>query len=185
LQVEISVEANESEKDAEFVALLTAHQTALRLYVGSLLPGDPGVADVAQQANTTIWRKREDFELGTNFKAWIFSIARFEVLNFRKTQARDSRLVFSDELEEMIAEELPEISDDLDQRQTALRGCLERLKSGDRDLIQTRYFEKTPLREYGERIGRSVGALKVTLHRIRTKLQTCIERKLSQGEERA
>ena len=47
-----------------------------------------------------------DFTLGTNFKAWAFSVARYEVLNYRKQQARDARLVFSEELEETFAEEL-------------------------------------------------------------------------------
>ena len=89
----------DSDPDSDFVALLTEHQTALRLYVASLLPGDPSAADVSQLANSTIWKKRSDFELGTNFKAWIFSIARYEVLNYRKQQARDARLIFSDEVE--------------------------------------------------------------------------------------
>ena len=80
--------------DSEFVALLTEHQSSLRYYVASLLPGDSAAADVAQQANATIWKKRDDFELGTNFKAWIFSIARYEVLNYRKKDSRD-RLVFT------------------------------------------------------------------------------------------
>ena len=173
------MENPETDQDSEFVALLTEHQAALRLYVVSLLPGDTAAADVAQQANSTIWRKRADFELGTNFKAWIFSIARFEVLNFRKRQAKDARrLVFSEELEDMIAEELPAQADDLAERQLALRGCLEGLKSGERELILTRYFKATPLQEYANEIGRSVGGLKVTLHRLRNRLQTCIEQKL-------
>ena len=107
----------DTDPDSEFVSLLTEHQGALRLYVASLLPGNPAVADVAQQVNSTIWRKRSDFELGTNFKAWVFAIARFEVLNFRKQNARDSRLVFSDELEEVFAQELPAKPDDFDDRQ--------------------------------------------------------------------
>ena len=174
------MDAAQPDPDSEFVALLTEHQSALRLYVSSLLPGDPGAADVAQQANATIWRKRADFEIGTNFKAWIFSIARYEVLNFRKKQAKDARrLVFGEELEEIFADELPALANDLEDRQTALRGCLEALKSADRDLILHRYFKDAPLQEYADEIGRSVGGLKVTLHRLRNKLQLCIERKLA------
>lgn len=172
---------DDSDQDSEFVALLTEHQSALRLYVGSLLPGDPSVADVAQLANSTIWKKRSDFTLGTNFKAWIFSIARYEVLNYRKTQARD-RLVFSEELLDIMAEEMPKLSDDMASRQTALKSCLSHLKSSDRDLIMHRYFEDTSLKEYAAQVNRSVGGLKVTLHRIRTKLQTCIEQKITLEE---
>lgn len=171
-----------TDPDSEFVALLTEHQSALRLYVASLLPGDPAAADVAQQANTTIWKKRGDFELGTNFKAWIFSIARYEVLNFRKKAARDSRLVFSEELEDIIADELPELADDMDVRQSALRGCIAKLKEAEKELILHRYYHRTPLKEYSAEVGRPVGSLKVTLHRIRGKLATCIQSKLAIGE---
>ncbi len=169
------------QNDSEFVALLTEHQSALRYYVASLLPGDSAGADVAQQANTTIWKKRDDFELGTNFKAWIFSIARYEVLNHRKKDQRD-RLVFSEEMEDLIADELPQRAAELDLKQEALQGCLLKLKPADRELIQHRYFEGTPLAEYSTRINRSVGSLKVTLHRIRNRLLHCVESKLATGK---
>ena len=160
-----------TDPDAEFVTLLTEHQSALRLYVASLLPGEPSAADVTQQANTTIWKKREDFELGTNFKAWIFAIAR------------ESRFVFSDELEHLIAEELPKMSDDLDVRQVALRSCLEKLRPMDRELISHRYFSGDTLQGYSDKVGRSVGSLKVTLHRIRTRLAQCVESNVSAAEK--
>jgi RNA polymerase sigma-70 factor (ECF subfamily) len=96
----------DSDQESQIVAQLTEIQLPLRLYVQSLLPGDPVARDVAQHANKTIWEKRAGFESGTNFKAWDFAIARFEVLNYRKQQARDSRLVFSEELEATFAEEL-------------------------------------------------------------------------------
>ena len=121
--------------------------------------------------------------MGTNFKAWIFSIARYEVLNFRKSQARDARrLVFSEVLENIIAEELPQHSNDFDDRQNALRGCLDKLRPADRELIQNRYFHKTPLAEYSAQIGRSVGSLKVTLHRLRNRLATCVESKIATSQ---
>lgn len=169
-----------SDPDTDMVSLLTNHQSALRLYVNALLPGDPGAADVAQQANRTIWRKREDFTPGTHFKAWIFSIARFEVKNYQRRQSREqSRLVFSDALEELVAEELPHHSLDLEREQGALRLCLSKLKPNDRDLIQHRYFHRTPLKEYADLVGRSVGGLKVTLHRLRSILGDCISKQLA------
>ena len=166
--------------DSEIVALLTEHQLAIRLYVQSLLPGDHSAHDVAQQANATLWKKRDDFEVGTNFKAWAFSIARFEVLNHRKKQARESRrLTFSDEMEDLIAAELPQRVDDLEERQIALRGCMEKLKPADQELIQHRYLHRTPLAEYAAEIGRTAGSLKVSLFRLRSRLQKCILHQLN------
>jgi Sigma-70 region 2 len=91
----------QDDSDASFVTQLTVHQLALNLYVCSLLPGNPAVCDVLQQTNANLWEKRSEFRVGTNFKAWSFSVARYEVLNHRKSQARNSKLVFSSDLEEV------------------------------------------------------------------------------------
>ncbi len=168
--------------DSRIVALLTAIQLPLMLYVRSLLPGDSAARDVAQQANARIWELRGDFEPGTNFKAWAFSIARFEVLNYRKQQARDSRLVFQDELEQTIAAELADDRDDIQQRHEALKGCLQKLRAEDRQLLLHRYSRAGTLTEYAALVGRSVGGLKVTLHRLRSALLNCIERSIRAGE---
>ncbi|MEZ6123291.1 MAG: sigma-70 family RNA polymerase sigma factor [Planctomycetaceae bacterium] len=175
-------DSSHREFDAAFVSQLTEHQLALQLYVRSLLPGDFAASDVAQQSNTKIWEKRSEFELGTNFKAWAFSIARYEVLNFRKRQARDARLVFSGELEQVIESELAEADLGLQARHEALRECLGKLRAQDRQLLLHRYSNTGTLAEYAESVGRSLGGLKVTLHRLRSALLTCIERRLGTGE---
>ncbi|MCG8653130.1 MAG: sigma-70 family RNA polymerase sigma factor [Pirellulales bacterium] len=172
-----------TDPDAEFVALMTEHQLPLLLYVRLLMPGDGAAGDVAQQANAKIWEKRADFELGTNFKAWAFSIARFEVLGYRKQQARDARLVFSDDLQSTIADEIIDACDDLETRREALQGCLQKLKPADRELLLHRYATTETLADYAARMGRSVGGLKVTLYRLRSALLTCIERQLRVAEE--
>ncbi len=174
------METPDASQEAELVALLTAHQSALRLYVNALMPGDSAAADVAQQANSTIWRKRADFTPGTHFKAWIFAIARNEVRNYRKQSTREKqRLVFSETLEDLIAEELPHVSEALETRQQALRRCLAKLRDRDRELIQQRYVHRTPLKDYALETNRSVGGLKVTLHRVRNALAACIRQQLA------
>ncbi|QDU63319.1 RNA polymerase sigma factor [Planctomycetes bacterium Pan216] len=168
--------------DATFVSELTAHQLPILLYVRSLLPGDPSARDVAQQTNAKIWEKRSEFELGTNFRAWAFSIARFEVLNYRKQQARDAKLYFSDDLQEVIATEMADTHDDIQERHEALKRCLGKLRSRDRELLLHRYASTERLADYASMIGRSVGGLKVTLHRLRSALLECMERQLHAGE---
>lgn len=170
-------------EDSAVVGLLTECQLPLRLYVRALMPGDPAVGDVIQQANAKIWEKRGEFELGTNFKAWAMAIARYEVLNHRKRQARDARLQFSSELEETFAEEFSEMTDDLAERQAALRHCMQELKPASRELLMQRYASHQTLAEFANQIGRSVGGVKVSLHRLRSALAECIERRLSAAGE--
>ena len=171
-----------SNADTEFVTLLTEHQMAMQIYVQSLMPGDSRAKDVAQLANMALWKKKDAFELGTNFKAWAFAVARYEVLNHRKRQARETRLVFSEDLESIIAEELPDRVDGLEKQLIVLKGCLEKLRPKARDLIRYRYFQKGTLKEYAEEVGRSVGGLKVTLHRIRNTLLLCLEKRMMREE---
>ncbi|MEO6246940.1 MAG: sigma-70 family RNA polymerase sigma factor [Opitutaceae bacterium] len=173
----------ERDRESQIVALLTEIQLPLRLYVQSLLPGDAAARDVAQQANATLWRKHGEFTLGTNFKAWAFSVARYEVLNYRKRQARDARLVFSAQLEETFAEDLVRETDDTERKHEALKKCLENLRGKDRELLLHRYASAGTIAEYSERTGRSVGGLKVTLHRLRNALLACIRGQLQQTEE--
>jgi len=179
------MDATPTDPDADLVALLTSHQSALRLYVHSLMPGDPAAADVTQQANTTIWKKRLDFTPGTNFKAWIFAIARYEVLSHRKRRSKDeTRLVFGEALEDKIAEELPLHDRDLEADHAALQICLSKLRPQDRELIHHRYQQRTPLKDYAAQVQRSVAGLRVTLYRIRTALAKCVTLQLAK-ENRA
>lgn len=168
--------------EAEFVGQLTECQLPLLMYVRSLLPGDPAVRDVAQQANAKIWEMRADFELGTNFKAWAFTVARYEVLNHRKRQAVDSRLVFSDELARTIAHELSTQPDVMQQRHEALKDCLTKLRSRDRELLLHRYSDCGTLADFATSVGRSISGLKVTLHRLRSTLLKCIQRRTASWE---
>ena len=70
-------DAGSLDNAAELERELEKIQPALYAYVGSLTGGSAGVADVVQETNLLIWEKRDDFESGTNFKAWAFRIAYF------------------------------------------------------------------------------------------------------------
>ncbi len=176
------MEASTPNHDTQFVALLTEIQLSLTLYVQSLLPGDRQASDVAQQANAKIWEKRHEFEVGTNFKAWSFAIARFVVLNYRKQQAKQSRLQFSHDLEQTLAEDLAAQNETLAARQEALQQCLSQLGDGERDLLLHRYASSETLADYAIEVGRSASALKVALSRLRGKLLACITRRLRQAD---
>lgn len=180
----MNVSQDDQNHDAKIVELLTECQLPLMLYVRSLLPGDAGAQDVAQQANVRVWEKRQEFTLGSNFRAWAFAIARFEVLNYRKLQARNARLKFSEELETTFAQEIQTQHDDLASRHEALQACLENMQPESREMLMQRYASAESLGEFAARFGRSLGGIKVSLHRLRSMLAECIERKLASGESR-
>ena len=135
-------------KDNEIVGYLTGSQTDLLAFIQSLLPGDPSVKDVLQRVNMVIWKKRSHFKLGTNFRAWAFTIARWEVRSFLKECKRNSWLVLDDELAEKIADtiEAKSAANGTDEMCTHLNACLQKLKPAERELIDQRYFSSMSLK---------------------------------------
>jgi RNA polymerase sigma-70 factor (ECF subfamily) len=66
--------------ESEFVLLITSHQAAIYAYVLTLLPDRVAAQDILQETNLVLCRKRDEFEPGTNFKAWAFSIAYWQTM---------------------------------------------------------------------------------------------------------
>lgn len=170
-----------SRYDDELVANLAAHQADVLAYVGSLMPGDSSVADVVQRTNIVVWNKRSSFKRGTNFRAWMFAIARLEVRAYRKECKRKSWLVVDDELVQRITETMVASAEacPMDDLRIALEICMKKLKPAERELVDHRYYSDELLQGYAESQRRSVGAIKVSLFRIRAVLKRCIESELS------
>lgn len=165
--------------DQAFVQLLTDHQAAILAYIRSLMPGYPGIRDIQQLTNLTLWRKKNDFTLGTNFKAWAFAVARFQVRSQRRRLRREGWLVFDDELAEKFAAEAPTDPDHLSEVHLALQRCLSNLPENDRSLIRKRYMENVTLEQYAAELDRHTGTLKTRLFRLRAGLRQCIRRQLA------
>jgi len=165
----------EESSDREFIGLLTQHQMAVLAYIRSLMPGYPGAQDVLQQTNLKLWERKSGFEVGTNFKAWAFAVARYEVLNQRKKISKDGWMVLGEHVAELIAEDLGEETGSHDEMMQALECCLEKLPAHDRELVQMRYASDQGLDEYARMLKRSAGTLKTRLFRIRAALRRCIE----------
>lgn len=166
------------EGDEEVMALIASHQSSLQAFLRSLVPTGGEVEDILQRVNLVIWRKREKFELGTNFKAWAFSIARWESLAYLKEKKRSSWLLFDSELAVLVEEELSQRTESHWQdHEEDLVDCLQELSAKNRSLIYDRYGLGMSLIECSLKWERSEGGLRVSFHRLRATLRQCIERK--------
>ncbi len=159
---------------ADFVSLLTKHQPDLWSYIISLMPGQADSADVLQTTNIVLWTKQKDFNTGTNFRAWAFTVARFEVLAHFKKKKREGLVLLDDELLDILAEEAPSALVASDLRLAALEQCLKKLRPQDHELLEHRYKSNLGLDEFAARVDRSVSSLSVTLHRLRASLRKCV-----------
>src|SRR6478736_6819109 len=130
---------NPAEASESFVIELTDHQTAMLAFIRALMPGSSGARDLLQEVNIILWQKREQFEAGSNFKAWAFQVIRFHLMNHRRRLASKGWLVFDDELVERISPALEADPEELEVRHQALHHCLQKLRAKDRELLQHRY----------------------------------------------
>ena len=162
----------------EFVRELTAGQGRIRAFISSLMPGSPDIGDVLQETNLSLWKSRERFQPGTRFLAWAFTIARLEVLHQRDRAKRLGRIVLSEELTGMLAEEIP---DDFtgEEYLGALESCMAKLTETQREIIEARYQPGLSLEIHARLTGRNPGALRAALLRIRTTLRECIEKSMN------
>ncbi len=137
-------------QQSEFVCLLTEHQAAMQSYIISLMPGASGVSDVVQETNLVLWEKRHKFEMGTNFRAWAFAIARFEVKTHRRKLLKVGVPFLDEALAEQLADESLEEPHEFVERLAALKHCLGRLNEDQRRLVEHRYFKQDTLDAFAE-----------------------------------
>ena len=173
-------EESQPDRQAEFVQLLNTSHRRLLAYLVSLLGNLQDAEDVLQRASVTMWRKFEDFESGTDFIAWASTIAFYESRNFQRLNAR-SRLVFSDDLLQILAEQRLQDLVNVDPRHDALHECLRELDQPSRKLLEAAYLEEGSVVKLAEQLGRAPQTLYNKLNSLRRLLSKCVEQRLDPG----
>ena len=165
----------------QLMAKLIAQQNRLQAYIFTLTGDRDAARDILQATNLVIWRKAREFTPGSNFIAWSFQIARYQVLAHRQKEARE-RLVFSDDFvaDLAISMEGGGAEDLFEAKRAALAGCLEDVAERHRRVLWLFYRDGLRTREIGEHIGKTKSAVEQTLSRVRLSLMRCITRRLSE-----
>jgi len=161
----------------EFVRLFVAHEGRLRAFVRALLPTWADVDEVMQETSLVAWRKFARFERGTNFLAWVATIARFEALDHLRRRGRE-QLIFSDDVADLMAAEAAQEADTLEHQRRALDHCLAKLGEAQRELLLLSYQPGARLHEVAARTGRTVQGHYKAVQRLRARLLDCIEGEL-------
>ncbi|MEM6915445.1 MAG: sigma-70 family RNA polymerase sigma factor [Verrucomicrobiota bacterium] len=168
-----------------FEQLLAAHQGRLFGFIRSLVGPGGEVDDILQNTKRILWREAETFESGTNFRAWAFQIARYQVLQHRDRQRRQGeKIPFSDELVETLAIRAEEKESSLDRRQRFLKTCLEKLPERQREVVELRYFQGESVQRIADVVGLKPNAVSQLLFRAREGLLRCIESQLGDSHIR-
>ncbi len=166
----------------EFVQLITTHQSRLYAYILTLVFDPNDADDVLQETNTVLWSKADQFELGTNFAAWMMRVAYFQVQAYRQRRGRE-KLMFDDNLIGNIASAAAAGDEGFQQRHRLLRRCMEKLSPRHRDLVRRRYSTGASVTGIAEQVGWTAAAVKQALFRCRLALIDCVHKALASEEQ--
>lgn len=169
----------EPDRYEAFVENFARFEGDLRTFVRSLLPTWHDADEVVQQVALVAWRKFDQFDLSTSFIKWACVIARFEVMKYRRTMARD-RLVFREDLIARLADEAVEECEDRKREHVALEGCLKKLPEEQREFVTLAYTPGISTKELAEKAGAKPGTFYMRLNRIRQTLLQCVNDSLTQ-----
>lgn len=114
-----------NEREQQVLELFVRHQTRIKGFISSLMGDFAAVPDVLQETFLVVQRKAGEFEPGSNFVAWAFQIARFQVMKAQKQHKRATER-FSETVLEALAASAPEQWLD-ESKISALDNCLEKL----------------------------------------------------------
>lgn len=138
------------------------------------------VDDLAQEAYMHAYKNLHQYELGTNFFAWLKTIARYRARSHTRSEAarteRERRFADAALLE---SEAGSEPSDVECGRIEAMRTCLEKLMPQSRDLLAGRYVKDLDSQSLAQVCSMPASTVRVALMRIREQLRRCVQSKLS------
>lgn len=157
-------------------------QHSIAVFIRSVVRDQDASEDILQEVALTVLRKRDEYRADASFYSWARSIAHYEVLAWKRRQAR-SRLVFSEEVIERVAQRFPSsASSQLDSYLDALKHCVSRLKGRASLVVDRFYRDDKRVGEIADSLGVSSNVVSVTLSKARTALKHCITSRLKHAE---
>jgi RNA polymerase sigma-70 factor (ECF subfamily) len=137
--------------------------------------------DVLQEVAVSVAKNYNSYDPARPFVAWALGIARNHMLMYFRRYHR-SRLVFNEQLMASVGQHLESMSENsVDRRREELHHCIGQLESRQRRLIEMRYSGGLSIEKIAESLGKSVAAVKGSLHRLRRALERCINTRTSKG----
>ncbi len=166
-----------SSQHARFLRMYTSVQAKIFAFILSVIHNRSDADELFQETSVILWEQFENYREESPFAAWAIGIAKNKVLEYLRENQR-SKKIFPDQFYQQIAEVSEKASDDIPQRISALKSCLEKLKISDQKLIAFRFHKKLTIKMLSQLTGRSTDSLYKTMSRILHMLKGCIERKV-------
>lgn len=166
-----------------FGTLVRTYEWAVRAWITARCPAGADADEVAQLTFVEAFKNLGRYQPGSDFRAWLFTIARYQVMaeltRLRRLADYHERFFPHALWQELERRALSLEDTDDDVRLIALRRCLGTLDDAARRMLEQRYADELPVQAMADERGRSVGAIKKHLFLLREQLHDCLTRRLA------
>ncbi len=169
--------------EEEVLAGLLEARADLNHYIYSSIPNRSDSEDVLQEVCLKIWKSKDQYRTGSNFRAWAFTIARYTILDFRKRHATGRVIYLDAEAVRALADEMVIARQDPGSWHAysdALAACITQLGERLSRTLKLHYKDGFSMADLAEREGMSESSLKQLLYRTRIKVRECVRLRLDQ-----
>jgi RNA polymerase sigma-70 factor (ECF subfamily) len=165
---------------AAFAGLVRLYEADLWRIAAVLLRERHATENAVQQTFLDAYANLDRYQLGTDFGAWIRTLARNRLRKELRTAVREDRRLatYRERLAERLRADSPGPGEDADAYLAALRSCRDELPETEANLIRMRYENGMSFEAIASDYGQSAAAVQRMISRIRFRLRDCIERKL-------
>jgi RNA polymerase sigma-70 factor (ECF subfamily) len=163
-----------------FAELVRLYQETVWRIAAALLRDRDATENLVQQVFVDAYFHLDQYAPGTDFGAWIRTVARNRLRKELRSAAREDRRLAT--YRERLAERLRAEAgrrDDSDAYVAALRGCRELLPARDAAMIRMRYEKGLSFEAIAAKQGQTPEAVQRMISRIRFRLRDCIQNKLT------
>jgi RNA polymerase sigma-70 factor (ECF subfamily) len=160
--------------------IITLSEARVRVVLAAILPDSSVVEDLAQEVYVTAFYKLGDYRPGSEFLAWLVTIARNLALNERRLWLRRERFkeTFQAQMEASLETQIRHPAEHLEgDVLVALRECLDGLGSQARSVTEDFYFKELSSEHIARQHQRPSGWVRLVLFRARAVLADCLRTK--------
>jgi RNA polymerase sigma-70 factor (ECF subfamily) len=161
---------------AAFTALVDQHHRVVYGYLRSRVLEANDADDLCQEVFMRCYSSRIKFDSADMIRPWLIGIARNVLREHVRKIKRRKEVAWTTlclELDSLVGEDIPQdgMYDDLIGQ---LPTCMENLGPSARNALNMHYADGLKIAEIGERLHRSIGAVKLLMYRARQTLRRCL-----------
>lgn len=151
---------------AAYEVVLNETAVMLKRYLYRRVADEGAREDVLQEILLSVHKARHTFDPNLSYKTWLFSIARFRLIDYyRKSNRQRSREISQDSFEDFFTQEegAERETDRLDPE--VLLKALDALPPAQKEAVDRLKYREQSVREAAEAMGRTESSVKVLAHR--------------------